>query len=400
MKRPIVIAAGGTGGHIFPAEALAVELLARGRTLALVTDRRGAAFSGALAQLPSYTIAAGTPSRGSVLTRLRGATLTALGVWQAHRLLGHLQPGAVVGFGGYPSVPTLLAAVWGRIPTVIHEQNALLGRANRILAPRVGSIALSFASTSRLRAADFGKAEIVGNPVCAEMRRARDAGYLPPADDRPVNILVLGGSQGAASLSRIIPQALASMSPTLRQRLRVSQQCRPEDLDGVHDRYRDAGIHAELGTFFDDVPRRMTTAHLVIARAGASTVAELGIAGRPAILVPYPHASDNHQTENARAFAEAGAGWMLPEAEFTPPFLRTMIERLLAAPQELQDGAAQARAQGRPDAARALADLVDRASAVQRPLRLIRKDGAAAIDREPPPLSRRRRTDMGGEAAE
>ena len=373
-RRPIVLATGGTGGHVFPAEALASELLGRGRSLVLVTDVRGAHFGGALGTLPVYTVSAGTPTRGSIFTRVRGLLRTADGVLQARRMLGWLEPEAVVGFGGYASLPTVLAATWRRIPTIVHEQNAILGRANRTLAPRVTSIALSFPATAHLRPTDQTKAEIVGNPVRVEIRAVRASDYVAPALDAPFNILVTGGSQGAAIFSTLIPDALAGLPEQLRTRLRVVQQCRPETLGVAQARYKAAGINAELAAFFTDMPKRLTAAHLVLCRAGASTVGEIAIAGRPALFIPFPYASDDHQSANAAAFAAGGAAWHKRQSELTPELLRTAIAELMTSPQELTARAATARSLGRPDAARALATLVETVAAQHAPIQLVHPD--------------------------
>lgn len=370
-RRPIVLAAGGTGGHVFPAEALAAELLGRGRSLVLVTDVRGAQFGGTLGTLPVYTVNAGTPTRGGMIARARGILRSLDGALQARRMLGWLEPAAVVGFGGYASLPTMLAATWRRIPTILHEQNAILGRANRLLAPRVTSIALSFPATAHLRATDQTKAEIVGNPVRVEIRSVRASDYAPPATDAPFHILVTGGSQGAAIFSTLIPEALAGLPEALRARLRVVQQCRPETLGLAQARYQAAGIQAELAAFFTDMPRRLTAAHLVLCRAGASTVSEIAVSGCPALFIPFPHASDDHQSANAAAFAANGAAWHLRQSDLTPDILRTAIAELMTAPQELSARAIAARALGRPDAARALATLVETIAAQNAPIQLV-----------------------------
>lgn len=373
-QRPIVLATGGTGGHVFPAEALAAELLGRGRNLVLVTDTRGQNFSGTLGRLNVYSVRAGTPSRGGVLARVRGLIAAASGTLQARRMLEWLQPAVVVGFGGYASLPTMLAATSRKLPTILHEQNAVLGRANRLVAPRVTSIALTFPATAMLRSQDHAKTEIVGNPVRLEIRALRAAEYAPSSRDGVFNLLVLGGSQGASIFATLIPEALAGLPSDAKARLRVVQQCRPEDLVAVHTRYRNAGVFAELAAFFTDVPKRMAAAHLMIARSGASTVSEIAVAGRPAILVPFPFAADDHQAANARALSEAGGGWTLLQKETSAESLRAQVAKLMAAPDELAAVARVARTLGRPDAARTLANLVEEVLARTAPIQLVHSD--------------------------
>jgi UDP-N-acetylglucosamine--N-acetylmuramyl-(pentapeptide) pyrophosphoryl-undecaprenol N-acetylglucosamine transferase len=353
---PIILAAGGTGGHIFPAEALARELTARGKTVALMTDRRGQSFGDRVPGIATHRIRAGRFDSG-LIGKAIGVAELMLGILQARAKLRKLAPAAVVGFGGYPSVPTLIAASRLGIPTLIHEQNALLGRANRLLARRVQRIALSFEATGRLTPAERGRAVITGNPVRPTIVALRGKAYIVPVQGGGIELLILGGSQGARIFSVILPDALALLPPALRGRLRLNQQARPEDLERVRQRYAKDGIAAETASFFDDVPTRLARAQLVIARAGASTVAELGVVGRPAILVPYPHAADNHQAANAGAFAAAGAGWLMGQPQFTAERLAELLTELLGAPDRLARAAAAAHALGRPDAALRLADL-------------------------------------------
>jgi UDP-N-acetylglucosamine--N-acetylmuramyl-(pentapeptide) pyrophosphoryl-undecaprenol N-acetylglucosamine transferase len=353
MIMPFVLAAGGTGGHMFPAEALARELLERGRDVALVTDRRGQAFGDRMPGVALHRIRAGRFDAGLV-PKLVGVAELALGAIAARGLLRRLAPAAVVGFGGYPSVPTMLAAAALGLPTVLHEQNAILGRANRLLAPRVHRIATSFAEVGSVRSADRGRVVFTGNPVRPAVTAAP---YRPPAEG-PIHLLVLGGSQGARIFSEIVPAALALLPAALKERVAVAQQARPEDLEAARQAYESGGVAAEVARFFDDVPARLARAHLVVARSGASTVAELTVVGRPAILVPYPHAADDHQTANARALAEAGAAWLMPQPELTAAALSSRIAALLRAPTALVAAARAAASLGRPDAAAHLADLV------------------------------------------
>jgi UDP-N-acetylglucosamine--N-acetylmuramyl-(pentapeptide) pyrophosphoryl-undecaprenol N-acetylglucosamine transferase len=356
-RRPIVLAAGGTGGHMFPAEALARTLLARGERVVLVTDRRGQAFDEKLPEVVTHRIRAATPSRGT-LGRVRAAAELFAGFWQARRLLRRVRPAAVVGFGSYASVPTVIAAGRLGIPVALHEQNAVLGRANRLLAGRARVIATSFPARHGLKEADRAKAVATGMPVRPAIAAVSGSPYTPPRPGGPIELLITGGSQGAHVFAGLVPAALASLREELRTRLRVAQQCRPEDLEAVRAAYAGTGIEHELATFFTDVPHRLVRAHLVIARAGASTVAELAAVGRPAILVPYPFAMDDHQSANAGTLADADGAWLQPQATMTPQTLARMVECLLDAPDTLARAAAAAWAFGRGDAAGHLADVV------------------------------------------
>jgi len=351
----VVLAAGGTGGHVFPAEALAAVLEARGCRLALITDRRGQGHGGALGRLETHQLQAGAIAGRGVLRRLAGMGRLALGLGQAWHLLRRLRPDAVVGFGGYPAFGPVLAAGSLGLPTVIHEQNAVLGRANRLLAGRVRTVATAFPEVRFLPA---GKARLVGNPVRPGVLKVRAVPYAAPAADGPLRLLVTGGSQGARALTDLLPTALAALPEVLRARLEVVQQCRPEDLDRARATYAEAGIRAETAAFFDDIPARLAAAHLVVCRAGASTVAELTCAGRPAVLIPFPFAIDDHQTANARALDAAGAAWLMPQSELTASALAARLAALFADPGVLAMAAARAHGLGRPDAAERLADVV------------------------------------------
>ena len=354
----VVLAAGGTGGHIFPAEALAAALAARGARTVLFTDRRGGSFGGALAGVEVCRIRAGGIAGLGITARLRSIVDLALGFVQALLRLRRLAPDAVVGFGGYASLPTVLAACWLGCPSLVHEQNAVLGRANRLLAGRVDRIATAFEKLARLPAAAAAKLVRTGMPVRPAFVGLERQAYQAPVADGSARLLVLGGSQGARVLSTLVPEAIGLLPPDLRRRLAISQQCRPEDLDAVRAAYAELAVAADLATFFDNVPSRLAAAHLVIARAGASTVAELQAIGRPAILIPYPYATDDHQAANAQALASAGAAVALTEAELTAERLAQELEALLSAPDALAALAATCRAIGIPDAGDRLADLV------------------------------------------
>lgn len=353
--RPIVIAAGGTGGHFFPAEALTAELVRRGRRVALMTDARsGALRSEVFAGREVFVLrGSGIAGRG-VLRGAAGALGLLAGTVQARGLLQKLDASVVVGFGGYPSVPPVMAtrALRRRPAVVLHEQNAVLGRATRTLTPYADAVALGLPG-----AAAPAKHVLVGNPVRPAIRVLHGAGYAPPGADGPLRLLVVGGSLGARVFSDVVPPALAALPPALRHRLRVVQQCRAEDLARVQVAYAGAGIEAELSAFFPDMPARLRDAHFVVARAGASTVAELCVAGRPALLVPLPGAIDNHQAANAAA---SGAD-SLPQAaiEADPAgFAQDLADRLQD-PARLSAMAAATAANAVPDAAARLADLVE-----------------------------------------
>lgn len=354
----VILATGGTGGHVFPAEALAEELAGRGCCLALITDRRGDAFKGASEGIEIHRIRAGGLVGKSFAARLKNGPELAIGTWQARGLLKRLKPKAVIGFGGYASVPTMLAASFGGYQTAIHEQNAVLGRANRLLASRVDRIATSYPKSEGLPVETAAKVRFTGMPVRAAIAAVGGRPYPPLTADGAISLLVIGGSQGAHVFSAVVPDALGRLDEGLRTRVRVSQQCRPEDLEQTRDRYQKLGIDADLETFFDDLPERLAAAHLLIGRAGASTVAETLAAGRPSILVPYPFAIDNHQTRNAHAIEEAGAGWLMLEESFTRGNLAARLDSLLGLPAILEKAADCAKAAGTHDASERLADMV------------------------------------------
>ena len=359
MSAPLVIlATGGTGGHVFPAEALAGELAGRGYRLALVTDHRGDAFSGVLGELDTYRIRARGVAGKKLISMLLSGSELAIGFLQARTLLRKLAPHVVIGFGGYASVPTMLAAVFGGFAAAIHEQNAVLGRANRMLASRVEKIATCFDVVVGVPEGMNAKVVRTGMPVRPSVIACRETPYPELNDDSPLHLLVFGGSQGARVLSDVVPDAVSRLGGHLKQRLRITQQCRPEDLDRVFDAYANAGVAAELETFFADLPKRIGTSHLVIGRSGASTVAELTTIGRPAILIPYPNATDDHQSGNAHAIDEVGGGWLINESAFSADALAKRLDSLFGLPAVLQRSAANSRASGRPDAAIDLADMV------------------------------------------
>lgn len=353
----VVLAAGGTGGHIFPAQALAEELVARGIRVTLVTDKRFANYTQSFDRVEVKIIRSGSMS-GSFIRRALNIVNILVGIWQARNILKSLQPIAVVGFGGYPSFPTMVAAALTHCYSVTHEQNSVLGRANRLLALYVTKIATSFMRTSHVPQQVQSKMVFTGNPVRGSIRALHEVPYPSVSMDGKVNVLVLGGSLGATVFSKVVPEAIRLLPVELRNRIRLDQQCRKADIDAVRAAYDAMGVNANLATFFDDVPARLASSHLVIARAGASTVAELLVAGRPAILVPYPRAMDDHQTFNANTIEDCGGGWLMPEGGFTPQALADKLEQFLNLPNLLADAAAKARAAGHPNAAKLLAHLV------------------------------------------
>ncbi|KPF66624.1 hypothetical protein IP88_12780 [alpha proteobacterium AAP81b] len=356
MSGTYVLAAGGTGGHMVPAHVLALELASRGHKVHLVTDARGLRFPGLFDGVPRTVVEAGSPGR----TGWRSLPAVALAIWRgratARALFRELRPDAVIGFGGYPALPGLLAALSLGLPSLIHEQNAVLGRVNRFLAPRVAAIATSYPDVRRLDRGWAGKTVLTGNPVRAEIVAARGVAF--DDDARRLRLLVTGGSQGARVLNNIVPSAVALLPELLRARLDVTHQGRDEDAGAMREAYAAAGVTAEIRAYFEDLPAEIARAHIVVARAGASTVAELAVAGRPAILVPLPIATDDHQTDNAQGLAAAGGAIVIRQPQFTAAGLARHLTAWLGDPKALALAAAGARGAGFPDAAARLADLV------------------------------------------
>jgi len=366
--RPIVIAAGGTGGHFYPAEALATTLIERGQWVVLMTDARsGVLRSSVFDERNQYVLpGAGIAGRGALRAGKAVFSLAA-GVARARGIMSRIRPAAVVAFGGYPSVPPVLATrlLPDRPPVILHEQNAVLGRANRFLARHASVLALSFAGTSKVPSKV--RRQVTGNPVRPAVTMLSQAGYEAPLGPRhdgsieggSIRLLVLGGSLGARVFSDVVPGAIALLPAGMRARLRITQQCRAEDIDRVRSAYAAGEITAELAPFFSGIADRLRTAHLVIARAGASSVAELAVAGRPSILVPLPGAIDDHQSANAKALADAGGAWVIPQSGFSAAALAERLSSLLADPAALAGAASFARLVARPDAAAALANVVE-----------------------------------------
>jgi UDP-N-acetylglucosamine--N-acetylmuramyl-(pentapeptide) pyrophosphoryl-undecaprenol N-acetylglucosamine transferase len=355
-RAPVLVAAGGTGGHLFPAEALAAALVRRGLTVHLATDRRAARYGGAFPDEAVHVVASATLRGRNPIALARTGAMLGFGLAQSWALIGLLKPAAVIGFGGYPTVPPVLAAAWRGVPTLIHDANAVIGRANRLLAPRVTAIATSFPDLLRSEPSLTAKATLTGNPVRPAVLAAAATPYPAPAER--LRLLIFGGSQGARIMAEIVPVAIGLLEPGLRARLAIVQQSRAEDLDRVRNAYGSLAIAVEIAPFFRDLPARIAASHLIVARSGASTVAELSAIGRPSILVPLPHALDQDQFANAGVLASAGGAIRLAQDEFTPRRLADEIAALGAAPQRLVAMAAAAQSLGRLDAADRLADLV------------------------------------------
>jgi UDP-N-acetylglucosamine--N-acetylmuramyl-(pentapeptide) pyrophosphoryl-undecaprenol N-acetylglucosamine transferase len=354
----IVLCAGGTGGHLFPAQALADELVRRGNSIVVMTDSRFTQYRTAFPGARIQVVPAAAFS-GRSLPRLLAAPFQIVaGTVLALIKLAHLKPAAVIGFGGYPSLPVMIAALLGRRPTAIIEQNAVMGRANRLVMNHVRKIAAAF-PIARFAPRDPAKVVLTGNPLRPEVIAAAAAPYDIPTAAGPLRLLVFGGSQGARALSEIVPAAVSRLPHTLKARLHVVQQCRREDLEAVRGVYARAEVSCELAAFFTDLPARMARAQLVIGRAGAGTVAELMAIGRPAILIPLPHALDDNQTPNADILARAKAGWCVAQKDLSPERLAQLLGDIFTNPADLAERAARARALAVPDAAQRLADLVE-----------------------------------------
>ncbi|MBM3521177.1 MAG: undecaprenyldiphospho-muramoylpentapeptide beta-N-acetylglucosaminyltransferase [Alphaproteobacteria bacterium] len=367
MKRAtFVLAAGGTGGHLFPAQALAEELVRRGHLIHLMTDERvrdyGKSFPAVATHIvPSATVTIGAPHRlpGQLFRLWRGYR-------RARAVLRDLKPDAVIGFGGYPSFPPILAAARLGIACCVHDQNAVMGRANRVLARCATRIASSFPNPAGLPPGSEGKLRFTGNPVRDIALRERAAPY-PSMRDGGFNLLVFGGSQGARFFGEFTPKVMAALPAEIRRGIRLVQQVRPEDQVAVGAAYESLGVKVETAAFFSDMPKRIANSHLVICRSGASTIAELGVIGRPAILVPLPHAVENDQLHNAEHFASGGAGWVRNQADLDPADLAAFLTRLRSEEGVLTKAAAAALAQGRPDAAAKLADLAEELAGKDHP---------------------------------
>ena len=358
FSKHYVLAAGGTGGHMIPAYALAKELVLRGHRVALITDARGERIPGMVGEGQVHVLPAGRLTKdprswpGGIRAILKGRRM-------ALQLYETFQPSAIVGFGGYPAYPALLAANSRDIPTIVHEQNAVLGRVNRLAARSVNAIATAYPDVLRIKPKYQEKVHLVGNPVREEVVALREEPYPPLSEEGIFRVLVTGGSQGASILSDVVPDAMAMLPMHLRRRLQITQQCREEDIDQVRAKYAEHDIPAELATYLPDLPERLGWAHLVIGRAGASTIAELTTAGRPAILVPLPSAMDNHQTYNVKEMVASGGARAIPQSRFTAKELAKQMQKMALQPGALENAARFAAQCGRPEAVNDLADLVE-----------------------------------------
>lgn len=363
MNKIVAIAAGGTGGHVFPAQALATELKARGIESVVLTDERASQYENGYTDVIHHVISAATPTSRGILGKIFSVFPILKGIFQAMAILRRAKPIALAGFGGYSAFPSIVAARLLGIPVCIHEQNAVFGRANRAVAPLVNKIALSFDEVRLLPDSAKPKAVVTGNPVRQELAALHTQPYQVPrngsAAAEVLRIFIFGGSQGARAISDLVPAALALLPKGFRTRLDIMQQSRPEDIERVRQTYAEAAIKAEVEPFFDDMARRLAATHLVIARSGASTVAELAIAGRPSILIPLPGAVDGDQSANAAFLVDAGAACVMAQADVTPERLADKISELIEQPELLVGASFKARAVARVDAAQALADVVE-----------------------------------------
>ncbi len=356
--RPVLLAAGGTGGHLFPAEALARALAARGIAVELMTDDRALKYGVDFPARALHAVPSATPRAGSPVAKAAAAGQLSRGVLAAWRMIGKIKPSVIVGFGGYPTVPPLIGASIRSIPIVLHEQNAVMGKANRFVANRATRIATGFPALEKVPDVIAAKATFTGNPVRPTVIAASGRAMPDLAAGGMISLLVTGGSQGARVMSDVVPAAVALLDAEERARLRIVQQARGEDETRVRDAYAALGLTPDIMPFFADLPDRMADAHLVVARAGASTVSELAVIGRAAVLVPFPHALDQDQAANAAVLARSGAAIVRDQTLFTPEWLAEELRRVLNDPAELLVRADAARHDGRPDAAERLADLV------------------------------------------
>jgi len=355
----IVLGAGGSGGHIFPAQALADELTRRGFKTVLITDDRGQRYTDRFPSSRMEIVRAATFAGRNPINRVKAFLQILGGIWRAWRILGEVKPKVAVGFGGYSSFPTMVAAKLRGIPTALHDPNAVLGRVNKFLGGHVDLIGAAFENMAGLSPAAARRVHVVGNPLRDEVIALREVPYAPPGDEGPIKLLVFGGSQGAAFLAEVVPAAIEFLPETMKVRLHVTLQARADMAAEVERDFDEMGVRADVAPFFADLPQRMVEAQLVIGRAGASTVTELGVIGRPSILVPLPSAMDDHQTVNARALTEVGGAWLMPQSQLTADILADKLRSLLCDDDTLSRAAEAARDTGRPRATADFADLIE-----------------------------------------
>ena len=363
MTKSIMLTAGGTGGHLFPAFSLAQELARRGYEIDLITDMRGDRYGSDFPARETYQVPAATISSKNPLSIAKTVIKLGRGTAMARKILKRVKPACIVGFGGYPTFPPIFAAKSLGLPAILHEQNAVMGRANRMLAGKSSAIALSFKKTIHVEGALAEKARHTGNPVRDVVIEAAKTPYPALAPDGPINLLVFGGSQGARYFSDLVPPAVLALPDDMRARLHVVQQCREEDVARVDEAYRHAGIQYEISVFFNNLPEIIAGSHLVLARSGASTVTELSVIGRPSILVPLPHALDNDQLRNAAFLQEAGGALCIEQKDLDPQRLANELFKLAQDPPMLQNAAIASKGVGKPDAVQRLGDLVEEIAA-------------------------------------
>jgi len=357
-SKNIVLAAGGTGGHIFPALSLAAELISKNYKVTLVTDKRYLkTYPDAPGQMDIRTISSASAS-GNILIKIKAIFIIILGIIQAWIILNNLKPIAVIGFGGYPSFPTMIASFFIRTKKIIHEQNAVLGRVNRLVIKLVDKVATSFSQVKYATPQDQAKIVFTGNPVRQSIKAIRASQYPQIQANSNINILITGGSQGTKLFSELVPNAILMLPGPIKNRLIITQQCRKEDLEEVTTKYKNAGIKCNLAAFFDNLAKLLEESNLVIGRAGASTLAELTVAGRPAILIPFMQAMDDHQTVNPQFLVDKGGAILLPQKNITPEILAGKLETLLKDPENLATMAKNSRDMGMVDATNALAKVV------------------------------------------
>lgn len=363
-KKTIVLAAGGTGGHLFPAEALAQELIKRGNKVVILTDKRGNAFKSLGDKVDIHTVRAAYLKAG-LWSKIQAVADMGIGILQAAKLLKKIKPDVIVGFGGYPSFPGVFAGQKMGIPTILHEQNAVLGKANIWLADRAMEIATSLPNTKGIKDSNKSKVTTTGNPVRAAIVAVRDSVYEQPKDD--MRIFITGGSQAAKVFSDIVPDAVGKLPEDMKKRLSITHQCREDALEITEKKYQAAGVKAEIKSFFNDMADRLKSCHLFIGRSGASTVAEVAVVGRPAIFVPYPGHADMQQKYNAETIANNGGGWVMMQENFTPDTLADKLKEFMQNPAALEKAAAAAKTCGQPQAARNLADVVEKRAKGPKP---------------------------------